>query len=109
MRCAILALSDFLATIHRIAMETLSGIVHGNTIELSDIPKVADGAHVLVMIQPATNSPEARPKLPGPPPEWEPGKTVAGCLAAVWTDEDDRILAEIERERQSATFRKTGE
>lgn len=90
-------------------METLTGIVHGNTIELSGIPKVADGAQVIVTIQPATDSQESRPKLPGPPPKWQPGETAGGCLADVWTDEDDRILAEIEQERQSATFREVVE
>jgi hypothetical protein len=100
-----------LATICRLSMETLSGIVHGNTIELSGIPKVADGAQVIVTIQPATDLQEARPKLPGPPLRWQAGGlvSVGGCLADVWTDEDDRILAEIEQERQSATFREVGE
>jgi hypothetical protein len=92
-------------------MEILSGIVHGNTIELASVPSVADGERVIVTIQPAKTSSEvnARSVLPGPPPEWQPGQTVGGCLADVWTDEDDRILAEIERERQSATFREVDE
>lgn len=92
-------------------METLSGIIHGNTIELSSVPRVADGERVIVTIQPAKGIGEldAPSVLPGPPPKWQPGKSVGGCLADVWTDEDDRILAEIERERQSATFREVDE
>jgi hypothetical protein len=87
-------------------MEILSGVVHGNTIELASVPSVADGEKVIVTIQPAKNPSnlDARSVLPGPPPKWEQGKTVGGCLADEWTDEDDRILAEIEQERRSATF-----
>ena len=92
-------------------MEILSGIVHGNTIELSSVPGVADGERVIVTIQPAKNlgALDTPSVLPGPPPEREPGKTVGGCLADAWTDEDDQILAEIEQERQSATFREVDE
>ncbi len=88
-------------------METLSGIIHGNTIELSSVPAVPDGEHVIVTIQPAANPTklDSASVLPGPPPKWQLGKTVGGCLADVWSDEDDRLLAEIERERRSATFR----
>jgi hypothetical protein len=92
-------------------MEILSGVVHGNTIELASVPSVADGERVIVTIQPAKsqNVLNARSLLPGPPPKWQQGKTVGGCLADVWTDQDDRILAEIEQERQSATFREVDE
>jgi hypothetical protein len=92
-------------------MEILSGVVHGNTIELASVPRVADGERVIVTIQPAQSQTalNARSVLPGPPPKWQPGKTVGGCLADAWTDEDDRILAEIERERQAATFREVDE
>lgn len=49
--------------------------------------------------------------LPGPPAEWQPGGalTAEGCLAEIWSDEDNLVLAEIERERQSATFREVRE
>jgi hypothetical protein len=92
-------------------MEILSGVVHGNTIELASVPSVADGERVIVTIQSAKGKSglDARSVLPGPPPKWQQGKTVGGCLADVWTDEDDRILAEIERERQSASFREVDE
>lgn len=88
-------------------MEILPGIIHGKTIELSSVPCVADGEHVIVAIQPAnsTNKLDTASVLPGPPPKWQPGKSIGGFLANVWSDEDDRILAEIERERQTATFR----
>ena len=39
---------------------------------------------------------------PGPPPGWEPERPsrTAGLLADSWTEEDDRILDEIERDRK---------
>jgi hypothetical protein len=90
-------------------METLPGIIHGNMIELAGTPKLGDGAQVIVTIQPAAEPSDldtAR-RLPGPPPEWSPGAefSVGGCLADIWSTEDDRILAEIDRERHAATFR----
>jgi hypothetical protein len=92
-------------------MEILSGVIHGNIIELASVPSVADGERVIVTIQPAKNQSvlDARSVLPGTPPKWQQGKTVGGCLADVWTDEDDSILAEIEHERQNATFREVNE
>jgi hypothetical protein len=92
-------------------MEILSGIIHGKTIELLTVPGMADGERVIVTIQPANSSSkfDTPSVLPGPPPKWQPGKSVGGCLADVWSDEDDRILAEIERERQAATFREVDE
>lgn len=94
-------------------MEILPGIIHGKTIELACNPTLADGEHVVVTIRPAESTRETvKPiSLPGPPQDWQlhGEHTAGGCLADVWTDEDDRILAEIEQERQAARFREVGE
>lgn len=53
-----------------------------------------------------------RPKpLPGPPPGWRPGgsESAAGLMAKHWTEEDDRILEEIERDRHRPSTRELPE
>lgn len=92
-------------------MEILSGIVHGNTIELSSVPGIPDGEQVIVTIQPTkhSNKLDSPSVLPGPPPKWQLGKTVGGCLADVWSEKDDRLLGEVEQERRNATFREVEE
>jgi hypothetical protein len=87
--------------------KTLHGIVHGKTIELDEDLGVVDGQEVEVqvkMIRP-------RKRLPGPPPGWQPGRpsTTAGMLADSWTEEDDRILEEIYRDRKRETRRELPE
>ena len=86
---------------------TLQGIVHGKTIELEEDPGIADGQKVQVQI--AVCSPKK--KLPGPPPGWKPGQPskTAGLLADCWTEEDDRILEEIYRDRKRETKREIPE
>jgi hypothetical protein len=77
----------------------LHGVVHGRTIELEGDPGIEDGRKVEVILK-------DKP-LPGPPPGWKPGgtETAAGMMAGHWTDEDERILAEIQRERAGDTGR----
>jgi hypothetical protein len=72
---------------------TMHGVIHGKRIELVEDPGIDDGEQVEVTLR-------AR-QLPGPPPGWSPGckETAGGMLADVWTDEDDRILDQIYRER----------
>ena len=75
--------------------QTMLGVIHGKTIELSSLPDLADGLEVEVVIRAAH-------------PTRTPGEGLlqcAGALAYDWTDEDDRILAEIERERKECKFR----
>jgi hypothetical protein len=86
---------------------TLQGIVHGKTIELDEDPGIADGQKVQVQI--AVWS--AKKKLPGPPPGWKPGQPskTAGLLADCWTEENDRILEEIYRDRKRETKREIPE
>lgn len=48
--------------------------------------------------------------LPGPPPGWHPGiSMLGGALAEDWTEEDDRILREIEEERRGPVRRELAE
>ena len=87
--------------------KTLRGIVHGKTIELDEDLGVVDGQEVEVQVK------MIRPKkrLPGPPPGWRPGgtETAAGMMAEHWTEEDDRILEEIYRDRKRETRRELPE
>ena len=87
--------------------KTMHGKVHGKTIELDEDLGVVDGQEVEVqvkMIRP-------RKRLPGPPPGWRPGgtETAAGMMADSWTEEDDRILEEIDRDRKRETRREIPE
>jgi hypothetical protein len=78
--------------------KTIHGKVHGRTIELEEDLGLADGQEVEVQVK------MIGPKkcLPGPPPGWQPGapSRVAGVLADEWTEEDDRILEQIYRDRK---------
>ena len=71
----------------------LQGVVRGRTIELDADTGFEDGRKVEVIVRVK--------ELPGPPPGWKPGstETAAGMMAADWTEEDDRILEEIDQER----------
>jgi hypothetical protein len=87
--------------------KTLQGKVHGKTIELDEDLGVVDGQEVEVQVK------IIRPKkrLPGPPPGWQAGRpsATAGLLADGWTEEDDRILEEIYRDRKRETERRLPE
>jgi hypothetical protein len=78
--------------------KTLRGKVHGKTIELDEDLGVVDGQEVEVQVKIV----RLKKRLPGPPPGWQAGKpsTTAGMLADAWTEEDDRILEEIHRDRK---------
>lgn len=78
-------------------VKVLRGVVHGRTIELEAEPGIADGRTVEVIVRSRT--------LPG----WEPGstRTAAGMMAGHWTEEDDQLLAEIERDRHRPSTRDT--
>ncbi len=100
--------------------KVLHGIVHGKFIEVTEDLGLLDGQAVelIVMASPAPVpcdeeiGPRKSPKkLPGPPPGWQPGskRTAAGMLADSWTEEDDRILEEIYRDRKLETRREVPE
>ncbi|MEA2631104.1 MAG: hypothetical protein QOE66_1323 [Chloroflexota bacterium] len=84
-------------------VKILRGVVHGRTIELESDLGIEDGQSVEVIVRSRT--------LPGPPPGWRPGgtETAAGMMAEHWTDEDDRILEEIQREREQSSTREIPE
>lgn len=71
----------------------LHGIVHGKIIELSEEPDLADGEEVEVSVRVV-----ARERV------WGEGlRRCAGALAEEWTDDDDRILEDLHRERRLDT------
>jgi hypothetical protein len=90
--------------------KTIQGVVHGKVIELTEESGLPDGQVVEVTVRSASGNPSSRPPLPTPP-DWQPGgsKSAAGALAGVWTAEDDRILQELEDDRQRAAFREASE
>ena len=79
--------------------KVLRGVIHGKTIELENDTGLEDGRRVEVTLR--------AKELPGPPPGWRAGstETAAGMMASCWTEEDDRILEEIHRERGKDTRR----
>ena len=80
-------------------IKIVHGIVHGKTIKLDADTGLEDGRKVEVILRAS--------ELPGPPPGWKPGgsETAAGMMAASWSDEDDRILDELYRQRKHETGR----
>ena len=69
---------------------TAYGVVHGRTIELDKDLGVSDGQKVEVTIRSIS-----------PKQAWGEGlKRCAGALAGEWSEEDDRILEEIYRDRK---------
>lgn len=69
--------------------KTLNGIVHGKTIELLDDLGMPEGETVRVVV--CSTSPTSR--------RGEGFLRAAGVLADSWSEEDDRILEEIQCER----------
>jgi hypothetical protein len=80
-------------------VKIMRGVVRGRTIELKSEPGIEEGRTIEVILR-------SKP-LPGPPPGWRPGstETAAGMMAEYWTEEDDRILAEIEQDRHRPSTR----
>ena len=74
--------------------KVLRGVVYGKTIELENETGLEDGSKVEVTLR--------AKELPGPPPGWRPGstKTVAGALADLGTEEEDKLLEEIHQDRK---------
>ncbi len=72
------------------------GTVHGRTILLQEDPGISDGQEVEVTLRVS----------PRPTEEWGEGlRRCAGALEKSWSAEDDRVLAELHRERKSDTRR----
>jgi hypothetical protein len=97
--------------------KVLHGIVHGNIIQVTEDLGMSDdqAVELIVTVAPSsgasaaegTGSKKSPKRLPGPPPGWQPGskRTAAGMLADSWTEEDDRILEQIYRDRKRETRR----
>jgi hypothetical protein len=77
--------------------------IDGENIELDEDLGVVDGQEVEVQVKMI----HPKKRLPGPPPGWKPGQPskTAGLLTDCWTEEDDRILEEIYRDRKRETRR----
>jgi predicted DNA-binding antitoxin AbrB/MazE fold protein len=79
--------------------KTIHGRIRGKTIELDEDVDIADGEEVEVIVK------IAKPRRP-----WGEGiKRSAGALANSWTEEDDRILDEIQEDRKRPTHREIPE
>lgn len=93
------------------------GVVRGNIIEVAEDLAMFDGQAVELIVTPSIpiespsqgSEPRLPPKkkLPGPPPGWSPGgsATAAGMLAEEWTEEDDKLLEQIQADRKAAKWR----
>ena len=83
--------------------KTVQGIVHGRTVELDDDPEIEEGRRVDVV--------RRVKQLPGPPPRWRPDsrETAAGMMADHGSDEDDRILEQIYRDRKRDSRRESAQ
>lgn len=73
----------------------IHGVVHGKTIELRESPGVPDGQEVELLVRTLAPSQSGGDGI----------LRSAGALADSWTDEDDRILAEIQQDRGRPTQR----
>lgn len=79
--------------------KVIHGRVRGKTIELTEDPGLAEGQEVEVSVRTVST-----------PQRWGDGlRRCAGALANEWTDEDDRILAEIHQDRKRDTRREIPE
>lgn len=80
-------------------MKMVHGVVHGKTLELQEDLGVSEGQEVEIYV---------RTVPPGK--KWGEGlRRCAGALAHEWTDDDDRILEEINQERKSDQRRESDE
>ena len=88
-------------------IKTLHGRICGKNIELDEDLAVVDGQEVEVQVKII----HPKKRLPGPPPGWKPGQPsrTDGLLTDCWTEEDDRILKEIYRDRKRETRREIPE
>jgi hypothetical protein len=71
--------------------EAIPGVIHGRTIELETDPGIEDGQAVEVLVRVVKRT-----------KAWGEGiRLSAGAMAEHWTEDDDRILEEIRRDRHS--------
>jgi len=86
---------------------TIRGRVHGKTIQLDEDPGVPEGEEVEIQVTIIRR----KKQLPGPPPGWQPGggKSTAGLLMDLGTEEEDRLLREIHEDRRREARREIAE
>lgn len=76
-------------------MKPLIGVVHGNRIDLDGDLGLPDGQEVEVLVRPKRFREAVGAGL----------QQCAGAMTSLWTDDDDRILEEIQRDREQAEMR----
>jgi hypothetical protein len=76
-------------------MKPLTGVVHGNRIDLDGDLGLPDGQEVEVLVRPKRFREAVGGGL----------QRCAGAMTSLWTDDDDRILEEIQRDREQAEMR----
>ncbi|QEH32133.1 hypothetical protein OJF2_06020 [Aquisphaera giovannonii] len=82
-------------------VKVVRGIIRGRIIELSEDLGLTEGQQVEVRVDVV-----AAPEPVHVPRPWGEGLLrSAGALAADWTDEDDRILEQLERDRHRPSTR----
>ncbi|HET6424341.1 MAG TPA: hypothetical protein VFG20_11695 [Planctomycetaceae bacterium] len=81
-------------------VKTMQGVIRGKSVELIGEVGLPEGTPVEVVLR---DPAEVRRKRIQEIVERNPG------IATWWTEEDDRILAEIEADRRRATFRELPE
>ena len=80
-------------------LKSIHGVVHGKTIELKEEIGLVDGQEIEITVR------AVRPKG-----KWGEGiLRSAGAMAPYWTEEDDRILDEIYRDRKRSSHREIPE
>lgn len=73
--------------------KTVHGVIHGRTIELAEDLGIAEGQQVEIIVK----------TVPASKPWGEGLRRCAGAFATDWSEEDDRIWAEIYQERKRDT------
>jgi len=77
----------------------IRGVIHGKTIELKEDIGLIDGQEIEMTVQ-----------VVPPGDKWGEGiLRSAGAMAAWWTEEDDRILEEIHKDRKRPSGREIPE
>jgi hypothetical protein len=75
------------------------GIIHGNTIELNNNPGFQDGQELEIFMKTVDKNRPESDSIPKSP----------GAKALVWTEQDDKILEELYRQRKCDTGREIPE
>ncbi|OJW19786.1 MAG: hypothetical protein BGO49_13775 [Planctomycetales bacterium 71-10] len=74
-------------------VKVLRGVIRGRTIELDEDAGIADGRAVQVVVRSEVEAPALG------------RRSAAGAMAEHWSEEDDRLLDEIEQDRHRPSTR----